>query len=203
MGLDGDGFYYSANGHCGFTWSPERGTRAARLVDIFENLQLQASLPTRLLQLFWEKRVLAKMSTMTGRPIMPVSQYLVVIGLGVAVIAFAALPLFIAAVVMLIPYRLLRKRRFVLVSGALSYGFTCLVALVFLPFFLAGSQVAAQLEIDGHTTSATATDLIVRFGLGVLFVCWLVFSVAVPVYIRRKVWPVMTGATPRKAPAAP
>jgi hypothetical protein len=89
------------------------------------------------------------------------------------------------------------------VSGALSYGFTCLVALVFLPFFLAGSQVSAQLEVDGHTTSATAHDLIVRFGFGVLFVAWLVFSVAVPVYLRRRVWPAMSGATTRTVPAAP
>jgi hypothetical protein len=88
------------------------------------------------------------------------------------------------------------------VSGALSYGFTCLVALVFLPFFLAGSQVSAQLEVDGHTTSATATDLIVRFGLGVLFVCWLVFSVAVPLYLRRRVWPAMSGAIPGPSPVA-
>jgi hypothetical protein len=134
---------------------------------------------------------------------MPVAQYLVVIALGLAVIAVAALPLFIAAVVMLIPQRLHRKRRFVLVSGALSYGFNCLVALVFLPFFLAGSQVSAQLEVDGHTASATATDLIVRFGSGVLFVAWLVFSVAVPIYLRRTVWPEMTGATAHTAPAAP
>jgi hypothetical protein len=203
MGLDGESFYYSANGHCGFTWSPERGTRPARLVDLFENLKVQASLPTRLLQLFWEKRVLAKISTMIGRSQMPVSEYLVVIGLGLAVIAFAALPLFIAAVVMLIPHRLRRKGRFVLVSGAMSYGFTCLVALVFLPFFLAGSQVSAQLEVDGHTTSATATDLIVRFGLGVMIVCWLMFSVAVPVYMRRTVWPAMTRVIPVPSPVVP
>jgi hypothetical protein len=200
MGLDGEYFYYSANGHCGSTWSPERGTRAARLVSLFETLKSQASLPTRLLQLFWEKRALAKISTITGSPTMPVAQYLVVIGLGLAVIAFAALPLFIAAVVMLIPHRLLRKRRFVLVSGALSYGFTCLVALVFLPFILAGSQVSAQLEVDGYTTSATATDLIIRFGSGVLFVAWLVFSVAVPIFLRRTVWPAMTRVIPASSP---
>ena len=196
MGLDGESFYYSANGHCGSTWSPERGSRAARLVGLFENLKIQASLPTRLLQLFWEKRVFAKMSTITGRPTMPVAEYLVVIALGIAIVAVAALPLFIAAVVMLIPHRLARKRRFVVVSGALSYGFTCLVALVFLPFFLAGSQVSAQLEVDGHTASATATDLVVRFGSGLLSVCWLVCSVAVPVYLRRRVWPAMTRGVP-------
>lgn len=65
------------------------------------------------------KRALAKMSTMTWGPTMPLSQHLIVIALGIAVVTVAALPLFIAAVVMLVPLRLARKRSFVLVSGAL------------------------------------------------------------------------------------
>ena len=48
---------------------------------------------------------------------MPASQYLIVIALGFGIIAVGALPLLIASVVMLVPRRLPRRRRFVMVSG--------------------------------------------------------------------------------------
>jgi hypothetical protein len=188
LGFDGEGFYFYANGQCGSTWSPVPATRPERLVDILENLKIQAYLPTRLLQLFWEKRVFVKLSHYTGSQTMPVSQYLVVIALGFGIIAFGALPLLIASMVMLVPKRLPKKRRFVMVSGVLSYGFTCFVALVLLPFFLIGSQVSAQLAVDGHSTGASTLDLIVKYSLTVLFAAWVVFSVAVPIYLRRIFW---------------
>jgi hypothetical protein len=167
-------------------------------VDIFESLKVQASLPTRLLQLFWEKRVLATFMQLTGSSTMPVSQYLLVVALGVGIIAFGALPLLIASVVMLIPLRLLRKRLFVLIAGAMSYGATCLLALVFLPFFLIGSQVSAQLAVDRHSSLASTIDLIAKYSIGGLFASWLVLSVAVPIFLRRTVWPRFTSAKPKQ-----
>jgi hypothetical protein len=187
-GFDGEGFYFFAKGQCGSAWSPELATKAARLVDIFENLKIQASLPTRLLQLFWEKRVSIKLIHYTGNLTMPTSQYLVVIVVGLGIIAFGALPLFVASVVMLIPTRLPKRRRFIIFSSALSYGFTCFVALVLLPFFLFGSQVSAQLGVDRHSNGASILDLIVRFSLVVIFAMWVLFSVAVPIYLRRRFW---------------
>ena len=192
MGLDGEGFLFYAHGDCGFTWSPERGTRPERLVDIFENLKIQASLPSRWLQLFWEKRVLVKFIGFTGSAPMPLSQYLIVIVLGIGIIGFGALPLLIAAVVMLVPKRLARKRRFVAASSALSYGFTCFVALILLPFFLIGFQVSAQLSLDGYSILASVLAFLTRYALIALFAAWVVFSVAVPIYVRRVVWPMLS-----------
>ena len=192
MGLDGEGFLFYAHGDCGFTWSPERGTRPERLVDIFENLKIQASLPSRWLQLFWEKRVLVKFIGFTGSAPMPLSQYLIVSVLGIGIIGFGALPLLIAAVVMLVPKRLARKRRFVAASSALSYGFTCFVALILLPFFLIGFQVSAQLSLDGYSILASALAFLTRYALIALFAAWVVFSVAVPIYVRRVVWPMLS-----------
>jgi hypothetical protein len=194
MGLDGEGFYFYANGRCASTWSPDLATSPERLVDILENLKIQAALPSRLVQLFWEKRVLVKLNRHTGGPTMSASQYLVVIALGIGIIAFGALPLLIASVVLLIPRKLPKKRRFVMASGALSYGFTCFVALLLLPFFLIGSQVSAQLAVDGHSSWAATLDLIAKCSFAVLFASWAVFSIAVPIYLRRKFWPNWIGS---------
>ena len=188
-GLDGEGFFFYANGQCGSTWSPVYATRSERLVDILETMKVQASLPTRLLQLFWEKRVLVKLTHYAGSMTMPTSEYLIVIALGLGIIAFGALPLLTAAVVMLIPKSLPKRGRFVAASGALSYGCTCFVALALLPFFLIGSQVSVQLAVDGHSSWALTLDLIAKYALILLFATWLVFSVSVPIYLRRKIWP--------------
>src|SRR5580698_1639228 len=168
MGLDGEGFYFYANGRCATTWSPDAASRPERLVDILENLKIQAALPGRLLQAFWEKRVWVKLNYYTGGPAMSAFQYLIVIALGLGIIAFGALPLLIACVVMLIPRRLPKKRRFVMVSGALSYGFTCFAALLLLPFFLIGSQISAQLAVDGYANWAATLDLIAKYSFVML-----------------------------------
>jgi hypothetical protein len=104
--------------------------------------------------------------------------------------AAGALPLLIASVVMLVPKKIPRKRRFVVVSGALSYGFTCFFALLLLPFFLAGAQLSDQPTVDGHAVWASALDFLGKYLLMALFMVWVFFAVTVPIYLRRKWVPV-------------
>jgi hypothetical protein len=188
MGLDGEGFYFYVDGKCAWAWSPNPGTRPERLADIFRDLKTQALLPTRLVRLFWEKRTLARLNHFTGSANMPLSQYLIVMALSMGIVAVAGLPLLIAWVVTVIPKRLPRKRRFVFVSGALSYGFTCFVGLLLLPLFLFGSVASAELDVDGHSDLAFALDVFVKYSAYVLVNALFVFAVAVPIYLRRK-WP--------------
>jgi len=186
MGLDGEGFYFYADGKCAWTWSPDPGTRPERLADIFQDLKTQALLPTRLVQLFWERRVIARLNHYTGSAAMPLYQYLILIAVGIGIVAVGALPLLIAWIVTLIPKRLHRKRRFVVVSGALSYGFTCFFGLILLPFVLIGSGVAAQLDVDGHSALAFTLDFIVKYAVLALLGVGVMFAVIVPIYLRRE-----------------
>jgi hypothetical protein len=194
MGFDGEGFYFYADGKCGWAWSPVLGTKPERLAGIFEDLKTQARLPTRLVQLFWEKRVIAKLNYYVGSANMPLFQYLIIVALSLGVVAVAGLPLLAAWAVTMVPKGLPRKRRFVLVSGALSYGFTCLVGLLLLPIFLFGLVAAAQLDVDGHSDLAVALDIFVKYSAYVLVDALLVFAVAVPIYLRRKWWPTLIEA---------
>ncbi|HWO38407.1 MAG TPA: hypothetical protein VNO32_57275 [Candidatus Acidoferrum sp.] len=189
MGLDGEGFYYYTEGKCAWAWSPDPGTKPERLADIFQDLKTQPLLPTRLAQLFWEKRVIARLNQYTGSAAMPLYDYLIVMAAGVAVVGVAALPLLIAWIVTLIPKRAQRKLHFVLASGALSYGFTCFLAVLLLPFLLLGSQVAAEFDVDGHSDLALTLDVIVKYSVYVLLNAGLVFAIAVPIYLRRRWWP--------------
>ena len=186
MGLDGENFFFYTEGKCAEVWSPDPGTKPERLADIFQDLKTQALLPTRLVQLFWEKRTLARLNHYTGSANMPLYQYLIIAAFGIGIVLVAALPLVIAWIVTLIPKRLQRKSRFVVVSGALTYGFTCFVGLVLLPFLLIGWQVAAQLDVDGHSDLAFMLDLIAKYGVYVLLNAGLAFAFAVPIYLRRK-----------------
>jgi hypothetical protein len=188
MGLDGEDFYFYADGKCGAAWSPDRGTKPERLADIFADLKTQARLPTRLVQLFWEKRVLVRLNQYTGSASMSPGQYLIVLAFGIGIVVVGALPLLIAWIVTLIPKRLQRKFHFVLVSGALSYGFTCFLAVLLLPFLLLGAQVAAEFDVDGHSDLALMLDVIVKYSVYVLLNAGLVFAIAVPIYLRRKWW---------------
>jgi hypothetical protein len=189
MGFDGEGFYFYAEGKCAWAWSPNPGSKPQRLADIFQDLKTQSLLPTRLVQLFWEKRVVVRLSEYTGSASMSPSQYLIVLAFGVGIVVVAALPLLIAWIVTLIPKRLQRKFHFVLVSGALSYGFSCFLAVLLLPFLLLGAQVAAQFDVDGHSDLAFALDVIVKYSVYVVLNAGLVFAVAVPIHLRRKWWP--------------
>jgi hypothetical protein len=188
MGLDGESFYFYTEGKCAWAWSPDPGTKPERLADIFADLKTQSRLPTRLVQLFWEKRTLARLNHYAGSADMPLYQYLILTAVGMGVVVVGALPLLIAWIVTLIPKRLQRKLHFVLVSGALSYGFTCFLAVLLLPFLLLGSQVAAQFDVDGHSDLALALDVIVKYSVYVLLNAGLVFAIAVPIYLRRKWW---------------
>ncbi len=189
MGFDGEGFYFYVDGKCAWAWSPDPGSKPERLADIFQDLKTQPLLPTRLVQLFWEKRVLAKLNHYAGSATMPLYQYLIIAAVGIGIVVVGALPLVIAWIVTLIPKRLQRKRRFVVVSGALSYGFTCFVGLILLPFVLIGSAVSAQLDVDGHSDLAFTLDFIVKYSVYALLTAGLVFAVIVPIYLRRKWWP--------------
>jgi hypothetical protein len=185
MGFDGEGFFFYADGKCAWAWSPDPGTKPERLADIFGDLKTQALLPARLVQLFWEKRVIARLNQYTGSANMPLYQYLILIAVGIGIVVVGGLPLVIAWLVTLIPKRLQRKRRFVVVSGALSYGFTCFVGLILLPFVLIGWQVAAQLDVDGHSDPALTLDLIAKYSMFALLAAGFVFAVMVPIYLRR------------------
>jgi hypothetical protein len=47
MGLDGEGYYFDAEGRCAFAWSPVSGSRSDRLSNIFDTLKTQSRLPMR------------------------------------------------------------------------------------------------------------------------------------------------------------
>jgi hypothetical protein len=189
MGLDGEGFYFYTEGKCAWAWSPDPGTKSERLANVFADLKTQSLLPTRLVQLFWEKRIVARLNHYTGSATMPLYEYVIVMAVGVAVVVVGALPLVIAWIVTMIPKRPQRKLHFVLVSGALSYGFTCFLAVLLLPFLMLGSQVAAEFDVEGHSDLAFTLDVIVKYSVYVLLNAGLVFAVAVPIYLRRKWWP--------------
>jgi MFS family permease len=137
-------------------------------------------------RLFWEKRVIARLNHYDGSAAMPIYHYLIIVAFGIGIVVVGALPLVIAWIVTLIPKRLQRKRRFVVVSGALSYGFTCFVGLILLPFILIGWQVAAQLDVDGHSDLAVTLDFIAKHSMFALLGAAFVFAVIVPIYLRRR-----------------
>lgn len=186
MGFDGEGFFFYADGKCAWAWSPDPGTKPERLADIFGDLKTQSLLPTRLVQLFWEKRVTARLNHYAGSAAMPLYQYLIIAAFGIGIVVVGALPLVIAWIVTLIPKRMQRKRRFVIVSGAISYGFTCFVGLILLPFVLIGWQVAAQLDVDGHSDLAFTLDFIAKHAALALLGVGAVFAVVVPIQLRRR-----------------
>ena len=119
---------------------------------------------------------------------MPVSDYLLVFAIGLSIVAVAAFPLLVACVVAFCPNRLKRKRMFVLTSGALSYGATCLVAVAALPFLLTGMQLASQSPV-GESGPWVPLYALKSYAKTALFWCWLAFSIGIPVYFRRAVWP--------------
>lgn len=197
MGFDGEGLYFYADGKCAWAWSPDEGSDPARLADIFHDLKTQAILPTRLVQIFWEKRIFAKLNKYSGNAFMSIGEYLIVLAIGVGIVAVGGLPLIIAWLLTFFSKGLQSKRRFVVVSGALSYGFTCFVGLLLLPFFLLGSVVSAELDVKGHPGVAFALDVIVKDSVFVMLTAALVFAVAVPVYLGRRwstSWTLASGA---------
>jgi hypothetical protein len=196
VGLDGEGYFFNTEGRCAYTWSPDAGSRPLRLASILDDLYTQSRLPTRLLQRFWEYRLIARLDNYTGSDTMSSQEYLFFTAAGVGVVVVAGLPLLIAWIATWIPRRPLRKFRFVLVSGALSYGFTCFLGVLLLPLVLLGSGIAAQLDVDGHSDWAIALDVMVKYSAYVLLNALAVFAVAVPIYLRRKGW---SGSTEEKA----
>ena len=202
FGFDGQIYMFSSGGVCATAWSPESNSRSRKLVEVFETLKTQASVPTRWLQLFWERRAFRQLQLLAEETTMTTGEYLLVLGLGSGIVLLAALPIFIALVLAAIPRSLPRKRAFVFVSGAMSYGSTCLVALLFLPFLLASTQLAVQLDTDGHTGVAMVVGWIGKVSPVAVFGFWLVASVATPIFLRRR-WRTLANATQQAIAGSP
>jgi hypothetical protein len=204
-GFDGTSYYISTVEGCATTWSPDANTRAGRIVAMFDDLGIQARIPTRTAQGLWEKigykRLLALNTETT--PMTPADYVYVLLSLAV-VVAMAAFPLLVAIVVALVPRKLKAAWKFVLTSGAMAYGVTCLIAIVFLPFWFGGAFLSVNLDIDGLPRVADIVHIITASTGALLFVVWTVSSVAVPIVIRRRGWPrPATAVQPGKMEMAP
>jgi hypothetical protein len=189
-GFDGTGYYiYTVQG-CAKTWSPDANTRAGRIVAMFEDLEVQAQIPTRVAQGLWEEIGYQRLRALNAEntPMTPAQYFYVLLSLAL-VVAMAAFPLLVAIVVALVPRKLKAAWKFVLTSGAMAYGVTCLIALVFLPFWFGGAFLSVNLDIDGEALLADIVHIITGSTVALLFVVWIVSSVVVPVVIRRRGWP--------------
>lgn len=194
-GLDGEDYYFSTGGRCGSAWSPDPSTASAKLIRVFDDLKIQAFLPTRLLQLFWERKVHMELVAMAGyaHPMTPLREYLLVAGLAILILAAVSLPLLVSCVVMQIPSRLNHRRKFVLFAGSMSYGCTCLVGLLLLPIYMVSAIGSAFIYVGNPSDWADRLEDMRDFLPFILFGVWLFLSVAVPIWLRRKVWSHLLG----------
>jgi hypothetical protein len=194
MGLDGEIYLFSTRGNCGMTWSPDANTPASALVNVFYTLNIQTLIPTRPLQLFWERKAYTQLLSLSGTPMLP-TDYWQIAGFFTLVIATAALPLLVATLSLLFRNRPQRKPLFVLCAGAASYGGTCLVGLLLLPFVLVGSTLSDILRDDGYPSIANLVRVITDLAPWIIGISWLACSLTLPVFLRVKVWPRLTTAT--------
>jgi len=185
MGFDGTTYLFSAGSACGTTWSPERHSRAGKLVDSFYGLRTQAALPTRFLQYAWERRTYAKLLDLEGRQMTP-WEYLVFATTALAFVAAAALPLLVAGLVALLNHSLPRRRLYIFSTAAMSYGIACIAALPLAIFIFVGDPLAAQLSTDGYSAVAAAVEWITRLALWIILLLWSAASFTVPILLRRR-----------------
>lgn len=192
MGFDGTSYLFVANDNCAQTWSPEQASRAGKLVQIFYDLRIQAAIPSRFLQLGWERRIHARLLALEGER-MSARDYLLFASISLAIMAFAALPLFIATIFALIKPALPRRRWYILSAAALSYGIACIVALPFFVFAFVGDQISSQLGSDGHAIASTGVRWITQAAIPTIFAAWLIAMFLVPTLLkrhwRRMLWP--------------
>ena len=80
------------------------------------------------MQLFWENGSLRDLINTQETHLCPFGEYLIVLAVGVGIVAVGALPLLIAWLLTFFSKGLQSKRRFVVVSGAFSYGLTVSLA---------------------------------------------------------------------------
>lgn len=188
MGLDGESYLFRDDAaRCGTTWSPDLGTRAFNLVEAFEALRIQAALPLRPIQYVKERRAYQLLLSLKGSS-MHTKDYLMLIGAMLSVVLLASLPMVTASLTLLAPRRPLRKRKFVLASGVLTYGITCVAGVVVLPFILFGWQLGTFLPSLGSPGLGTIFDGLYLWSPIALAVLWVVLSFAVPIYLRLRGW---------------
>ena len=185
VGFDGTTYYFGVAGGCAEVVSPDPGTSASQLADVFNDLRIQASIPSRFLQLGWERRLHARLLMLEGKH-MSTREYLLFAGVALAIIACAALPLLIAWVFAVFSPALPRRRWYVLVSAAVAYGAACIVALPFFVFGFFGTPLASQLGSDGHATAGIAIYWIGRAAIPVIVTTWLIAAIVVPIALRRR-----------------
>jgi hypothetical protein len=188
MGLDGVSHTFKdEHGHCAATWSPEGDTRAAKLVDIAHSLQMQGRLPWRMLQFAREQYVTVELRELSEESMTP-NPYPILLSALAIVAAVASLPLLIAALTLLFPNRPRRKVGFVVWSGIISYGLTGLLGIVLIPLIVVGARMFAYV-IPTHPFGAPAVlAFVFDSAPGALLLAWLVLSLVVPIYLRRKGW---------------
>ena len=187
-GFDGDTYFVSADGACRVIRTPVIRTSAEKLIKVFRLLRVQAFMPYRATQLFWERLARWELFAARGDTDMSASEYWILAGLLILAVAVAALPVVVASIVMLIPHRLHFKRKFVIAAGALSYGYTCLVALLLLPFLLAGLAISNMPNHDSIPRGFLYLADISGFLPQALLIVWIVLSLSIPIYMRRTMW---------------
>jgi hypothetical protein len=187
-GLDGETYYLSADGACREIRTPAIHTPAEKLIKVFTLLRVQAFMPFRATQLFWERLARWQLFAVIGDTDMPDSEYWMLAGLLILAVAVAALPVVVASIVMLIPHRLRFKRRFVVAAGALSYGYTCLLGVLLLPFLLIGLAISNMPNQQNIPRGFLYLADISGFLPEALLIVWIILSLSIPIYMRRTLW---------------
>jgi hypothetical protein len=187
-GLDGETYYLSADGACREIRTPANRTSAENLINAFSLLRVQAFMPFRATQLFWERLARWQLFAARGDTDMSGSEYWILAGFLILAVAVAALPIVAASIVMLIPRRLSFKRKFVVAAGALSYGYTCLVGLLLLPFLLLGLAISNFPNQQNIPRGFLYLADISGFLPEALLIVWILLSLSIPIYMRRTTW---------------
>jgi hypothetical protein len=187
-GFDGDTYFVSADGACRAIRTPAIRTSAEKLIKAFALLRVQAFMPFRATQLFWERLARWQLFAVRGDSDMSGSEYWILAGLLILAVAVAALPVVVASIVMLIPHRLHFKRKFVVAASALSYGYTCLVGLLLLPVVLMGLAVSNMPNQESIARGFLYLADISGFLPEALLIVWIILSLSVPIYMRRTMW---------------
>jgi len=188
MGSDGEIYTFrDTHGHCATTWSPELGTRARALVDVFESLKIQSMLYSRPIQFAREQVVKQQLRRISGEPMTTKQSMEMAMALGVVALV-VSLPMLVAAVTLAFPRRPIRKLAFVIWSGIVSYGVTGLLGVVLMPLIVTGGGAFAFMipiqPIGGDAILARILDS----AAGSLALGWLLLSVITPIYLRHHGW---------------
>jgi hypothetical protein len=187
-GFDGETYFLSVDGGCREIRTPAIGTSAEKFIKAFTLLRVQAFMPFRATQLFWERLARWQLFAVRGDTDMAGSEYWILAGFLILAVAVAALPVVVASIVMLIPHRLRFKRKFIVAAGALSYGYTCLVGVLLLPFLLMGLAISNMPNQQNMPRGFLYLADISGFLPEALLIVWIILSLSIPIYIRRTMW---------------